>query len=378
MSELAKSSLIWRFYRFSKNTSAAYRGTMLVIFCVYFVATWSIMQSLIEIPSDQYNGLILRSFFEASLLVSICHYLVRPYLRMNMIGIHLNTEILAFGMLYLMCISFVYFLISYGFGKLSIMESTDISQITITNQDGTLDGEVKLFAIGVIGTLQSFATLCFWGIVYLVWHAQKNKTELQSQVNESQIQQLTNQLSPHFLFNTLNSIRALIFSDKEKAAEVITLLSDLLRNQMQSQMDVRSSLEKEWLTTSKYLAIEKVRFDNRLSVEVDLDESTLQQQIPTLTILTLAENAVKHGITPSKKLGVISIGSCRLDNDMWRLTVKNSVHNKIVQPGTRVGLRNIKKRLEFMFGSKFTCSSNHLDNEFIFTMELPYAKSINR
>ena len=378
MSSAVEPNWFVNYYRNSRNTSKSYRAAMLIMFWLHFILTWSVMLSLIEVPERHYNDIILRSFLEASLLVAVCHCLLRPYLRMNLIGSSVDIKGSLKGLLYVALISFIYFLSSYSMGQMSFLKGTDISQIQVMTQKGELGGEVTLLAIAIIGTLESFATLFLWSVAYLVWQFHKNKKELQVQVNESQIQQLTNQLSPHFLFNTLNSIRALIFADQEKAAEVITLLSDLLRNQMQSQIQIQSTLEQDWLLTSKYLAIEKVRFDKRLKLTVDLDESTLQEQIPTLTLLTLAENAIKHGISTSSKPGFIHIKSQTITPDTWRLSVINSVYSPKDQPGTRVGLHNVKKRLELMFARQYKFASA-LDNEqFTVSMELPHVKSTNR
>lgn len=378
MSSAVESTWLFNFYLNSRNTSKSYRAAMLIMFWLHFILTWSVMLSLIEVPERHYNDIILRSFLEAALLVGVCHCLIRPYLRMNLIGSSVDIRSTLKGLLYVAFISFIYFLLSYSMGQMSFLKGTDISQIQVVTQKGKIGGEVTLLAIAIIGTLESFATLFLWSVAYLVWHFHKNKKELQVQVNESQIQQLTNQLSPHFLFNTLNSIKALIFADQEKAAEVLTLLSDLLRSQMQSQIKIQSTLEQDWLLTSKYLSIEKVRFDKRLELIVDLDESTLRESIPTLTLLTLAENAIKHGIATSSKPGFICIESQSVTANMWRLSVTNTVHSPKNQPGTRVGLHNIKKRLELMFARQYTFSSA-LDNKlFTVSMELPYAKSVNR
>ncbi|MGX9463099.1 sensor histidine kinase [Shewanella sp. A14] len=370
--------MLTQFYQHSRNTSKSYRAAMMIMFWLHFVLTWSVMLSLVEMPQHHYSDIILRSFLEASLLVFICHCLLRPYLRMNMLGASMDIRVTFLGLAYIFFVSFIYFLLSYGLGKLSFLQSTDISQIQVMTQEGKLGGEVTTLAIFVIGILESFATLFLWCVAYLVWQFHKNKKELQLEVNESQIQQLTNQLSPHFLFNTLNSIRALIFADQEKAAEVVTLLSDLLRNQMQSQMKIKSTLEQDWLITDKYLAIEKVRFDKKLQLTVQLAEATLNQKIPTLTLLTLAENAIKHGISTSRKPGFIHVESEVLNDDYWRLTITNSVFAQKVLPSTKVGIHNVKKRLELMFANKYQFFNGLDQDQFLVSMELPYVKSANR
>ncbi|WP_298442027.1 histidine kinase [uncultured Ferrimonas sp.] len=350
---------------------------MLIFFC-HFILTWSVLHSLVDVPEQYSEPLIVRSLLEATLLLSICHMLVRPYLRANMLTLSITSQLIAKSIIYLMVISLIYFLLSYSLGKLDSLAVTDITQIQVESQSGSVKGQMTLWTLIILGTGESFITLMTWSVIYLAFKYQKNKKTLQAEVTSSQIQQLTNQLSPHFLFNTLNSIRALIYADQDKAAEVITLLSDLLRKQMHSQLEMKSILKDDWSITENYLSIESVRFEDRLTLNCDFEPGTLTQTMPTLTLLTLAENAIKHGISPSSKAGYLSISSNQLTADRWCLEVKNSVFNAVDTPGTRIGIHNIKKRLELMFGSDFCFSSQLMDEYFLVRIELPYVKSLNR
>lgn len=371
-------ALLSRFWAQSRNTSKLYRAVMLLIFGLHFILTWAAMQSLIPGVEQFANALVARALLEASLFTGICHFLVRPYLRLNLVGTSLDPVSIAFGLLYLMGLSAFYFCTSTALGKLQFLNATDLSQLQVLAQQGQQGGEVSFLAMIVMGSAESFVTLSLWSFVYLGWHFQKNKRALQQQVNQSQIQQLTKQLSPHFLFNSLNSIRALIFADQERAAEVLTLLSDLLRTQMQSQMKVRSTLQQEWQLTKKYLEIEKVRFDDRLTLQVKLDEQTLHQEIPTLTLLTLAENAIKHGISQSSQPGFITLQSYTNDEQTWCLEVINSHVSPQNTSGTRVGQLNVKKRLELVHGKHSQFVTSDKNQQYQVWMELPYVKSLNR
>ncbi|QPG05756.1 histidine kinase [Salinimonas marina] len=360
------------------NTSKLYRALMLLIFGLHFILTWAAMQSLLPGVGQYANALVTRALLEAVLFTGICHFLVRPYLRLNLVGITLAPTPIALGLLYLMLLSVIYFCASFAMGKLQFLNATDLSQLQVLAQQGQPGAEVSLLAMIVMGSAESFVTLSLWAFVYLGWHFQKNKRSLQRQVNQSQIQQLTNQLSPHFLFNSLNSIRALIFADQERAAEVLTLLSDLLRTQMQAQMKTRSTLQQEWQLTKKYLEIEKVRFDERLMLDIQLDDQTLHQEIPTLTLLTLAENAIKHGISQSSQPGFIRMHSYITKEHTWCLEVVNSHFSQARAPGTRVGQHNVKKRLELLYGNRSQFITREENQQYQVWMELPYVKSLNR
>ena len=360
------------------NTSKLYRAVMLLIFGLHFILTWAAMQSLLPEVEQYANALVTRALLEAALFTGICHFLVRPYLRLNLVGITLAPKPVAWGLLYLLLLSVIYFCASFAMGKLQFLNATDLSQLQVLAQQGQPGAEVSLLAMIVMGSAESFVTLSLWAFVYLSWHFQKNKRLLQRQVNQSQIQQLTNQLSPHFLFNSLNSIRALIFADQERAAEVLTLLSDLLRTQMQAQMKTRSTLHQEWQLTKKYLEIEKVRFDERLRLDIELDDKTLHQEIPTLTLLTLAENAIKHGISQSSQPGFIRMHSYIQEDHSWCLEVVNSHFSQDRAPGTRVGQHNVKKRLELVYGNQSQFITREENQQYQVWMELPYVKSLNR
>lgn len=365
-----------RFFREILVTSKAYRFTMLAMFVGHFIFTWSVMHSLFDSSQNITEHLIVRGFLEALLLVLICHCLVRPYLRLNMLAISMTSQMIARAFVYLIFVSVIYFLISYSLGKTDVLSATDISRINIQNQSGFVAGESNLWLTAILGIGGSFITLTTWSMLYLIFKYQINKRELQEEMNSIQIQQLTSQLSPHFLFNTLNSIRALIFADQERASNAITLLADLLRSQMQTQLQSQTTFKSDWATTKNYLNIELIRFEDRMTVDTDFDDEILNQPLPTLTLLTLTENAIKHGISPSSKLGFIKISAKKISTTQWQIILTNSVYNDLKQHGTQIGLRNVRKRFILLFGNNFTFSTALENQTYTVKMELPYVESI--
>lgn len=357
------------------ETSKAYRAGMLVMAIGYFLLIWATMQSLVEVPSQHLDQLMMRSLAEAVLLVGVCHFLVRPYLRFNLMGRSVPIVGALKAVCYLCVISLVFFLLSYGIGNLAFLESTNVTQVQIMNAEGAIESGVSGLSIMILGTAQSFAILVLWSITYLAWHFHDNKKALHSQVEEDQLIRLTSQLHPHFLFNTLNSIRALVFIDQDKAADMITSLSGLLRDQMSCHSSTESSFEADWRTAERYLEIESVRFDDRLSVSVNHDPEGMNQKLPPLTVLTLVENAIKHGVSGSEKPAHIDIESGFSDHRSWYLKVRNTVYGKARSDGSQVGLRTVRRRLELMFGSEVIFRAGSKGKKFTVFMELPHVES---
>lgn len=364
------------FFREILVTSRTYRFAMLAMFAGHFILTWIVMQSLFDATTSIATHLIVRALIESFLLVAVCHCLIRPYLRLHMLGLSVTVAMIGRAFVYFIGISIIFFLISFSLGKTEFFSATDISQINIEMAGGQIASEINIWLISIFGIGESFVTLATWGVLYLVFKYQKNKRELQSEMTRIQIQQLTSQLSPHFLFNTLNSIRALIYIDQDRASEAITLLSDLLRSQTQTQMKSQTSFKEDLATTKKYLSIESIRFENRMEVIIDVDEDVLNQKLPTLTLLTLTENAIKHGISVSSRKGFIKLVSKRLSPTRWFISVENSVYGDENKSGTKVGLKNVQKRFSLLFGNNFTFDVALKNQTYTVNMELPYVESI--
>ncbi len=118
------------------------------------------------------------------------------------------------------------------------------------------------------------------------------------------LERLKSHINPHFIFNSLNSIRALVDENPERARTAITELSNILRSSMQVEKMETVPLNKELDIVKDYLALEQMRFEERLKIELDIDEDTLNQPVPPMMLQTLVENAIKHGISKHYKWGV--------------------------------------------------------------------------
>jgi signal transduction histidine kinase len=205
-----------------------------------------------------------------------------------------------------------------------------------------------------------FAT--FWmivGFVYLFHFYRRHRDqeleakELESQLSQAQLQALKMQLNPHFLFNTLNAISALVEEDQIRAKQVIAKLGDLLRISLDSSSVIEIALQQELEFLEKYLEIEQVRFGERLSVEFKIEEETRNARVPNLILQPLVENAVHHGIAQNADGGRIEISALR-SNGQLRLSVRDDGSGIEYSSGAKIhegiGVGNTRERLTKLYG----------------------------
>jgi sensor histidine kinase YesM len=163
-----------------------------------------------------------------------------------------------------------------------------------------------------------------WVSIYILWHYIEftnseaiQKIKLESLIKELQLKTIKSQMNPHFIFNALNSIRALVDED-QRARQAITELSNILRSSIQADQSEVTSLEKELNIVKDYLALEYIRFADRLIVEYAIDDNTLTNQMPPMMLQTLVENAIKHGLGKQPGNCLIKIISTIEDNKhLW-------------------------------------------------------------
>ena len=195
--------------------------------------------------------------------------------------------------------------------------------------------------------------------------------ELERQATESELQALRSQIQPHFLFNMLNSINTLLYIDPEKASYTITKLSDFLRHLLYQTHEEQVFLSSELRFLKDYLSLEAMRRDD-FTYEITYSEKNLQGiQLPPNILLILAENAVKHS-TDALAPTYIYI-ECEQKEGRLYFSVRNSVP---LQPNPKhkcsgIGLPNLSRRLELLYGERFSISQERLPQEYIVTLALP-------
>ena len=358
----------------SLTSSKAYKISMLALFMLIFVVNWSITQALIVTSTDGLTMVMLRSLISAAFFIFFCHFGIRSFLKLFIVNSSISSKKIMYFIGLLFALALVSLLLSLAVTKMEYFDRLDITKIQFANDDGDFNIETNISFFFAVGVLEQVFNFFIWSLFYLAWHMYQAKKQMQKQMQLAQIQQLTNQLSPHFLFNTFNSIRALIYENQDKAADTLTQLSELFRTHLQAHLRAESSLQEEWQVSQRYLGIEQTRLEERLTVNVDIDESLYQQKLPTLTLLTLLENATKHGISPNIEPGFINITAAKKDDDFWQLSVVNSLDAHSNADSTKTGLKNIKTRLALMFNNQAVFSYEKSANQFSVILEIPYAK----
>jgi sensor histidine kinase YesM len=218
--------------------------------------------------------------------------------------------------------------------------------------------DTRTVVIAFFGQLMNLGRyVLVWIIIYYLYHILKKNREIAEQkllmenlAKSAELELLKTQLNPHFLFNALNSIKALVLIDQEKARDAIIKLSELLRFTLNYEKAPLITLNEEINEVIKYLELEQIRFGKRLEVHISLQEETLELKVPPAMVLTLAENAIKHGITQLPDGGQIFIES-KLTGSLLVLIVRNSGQLKdSFELG--IGLSNLKRRLQSLFSDK--------------------------
>jgi signal transduction histidine kinase len=201
-------------------------------------------------------------------------------------------------------------------------------------------------------------TLTAWSALYLgvknwlSWQREReNALQSSALAQKAQLEMLRYQLNPHFLFNALNSIRASVDEDSNRAKQMITQLSEFLRYSLLHESAKKIPLREEIEAVKNYLAIEKIRFEEKLSVEFDVEREAEDFRVPCFLLNPLVENAIKHGLKTGAKPLEIKISARISDNNLF-LEVANSgkLQNGSNSNGGGIGLKNVRERLEKLFG----------------------------
>jgi sensor histidine kinase YesM len=222
-------------------------------------------------------------------------------------------------------------------------------------------------------------------IVFLIkllegyWTLQKQKLQvvsLENQLHLSQLEALRAQLDPHFLFNTLHTLHALIGYDDRKAKSMLIKVTSLMRKTLEQRGRHLISLEEELEYVQNYLDIEQERFHDRLNVILDMTQQAKQLQVPALILQPLIENAFKHGISLLETAGEIRL-SAQIADGQLVLELQNSVpletkHSPI--PSNGLGLTNLKKRLTQEYGKTYTFSADRNGSFFVVRIQIEIQK----
>jgi two-component system, LytTR family, sensor histidine kinase AlgZ len=201
--------------------------------------------------------------------------------------------------------------------------------------------------------------------------AERRALELQVFAREAELRALRAQIDPHFLFNSLNSISALAISNPTAARRMCLLLADFTRSSLVVGSKKAIALSDELKITENFLEIEKVRFGDRLTVNLQIATDCLQCRVPPLLIQPLLENAIKHGIAPLVEGGNISIEAQKLGR-MLQLVVENPYDPQLTSSaGTGLGIRNVRERLSNLFAADARLELQREDGKFRVLLQVP-------
>ncbi|MES2015554.1 MAG: histidine kinase [Pseudomonadota bacterium] len=196
------------------------------------------------------------------------------------------------------------------------------------------------------------------------------KLELEVNIKDAELRALQAQINPHFFFNSLNSIRALIYQDADAAARAVSQLAGMMRHTLQAGRASTVRLADELAAVDAYLGMEKLRFDERLQLTLEIEPGLDEVAMPPMILQTLVENAVKHGVERSAGPCRITIRA-RRDGALVRLSVANQGVLTDASASTRLGLANASKRLDLLFGPRASCTLTELNDSVVASIVLP-------
>jgi two-component system LytT family sensor kinase len=215
--------------------------------------------------------------------------------------------------------------------------------------------------------LSYFLIFMLWTLVYFAVHyflnyknAEIQNLKWQASMTEIELNKLKSQLNPHFVFNSMNSIRALIDEDPLKAKEAVTQLSNILRNTLMMGRNRLVPFSEELKVVKDYLGLEAMRLEERLEVKMDIEPECMAFEVPPLMVQTLVENAIKHGIAKLTRGGLLTLKVWK-NNGMLHVEIRNSGQFKgNTESETGFGIANTEQRLTLLYQKR---ASFHIQNE---------------
>ncbi len=334
--------------------------SFLIIFTVWwsfwFILQWVLLQDL---NIEPLKGLV-DSLISNVLLASFCLLLfnnMRYYLPGRERWVYILVISVALSSLWLFLLKLI----------LKLIYKTDVIYLDFLGNSSSIR-----YAFGFLN-LVSITTLS------LLWYSRleqeednKRKADMIRLAKDAELNKLRQQLQPHFLFNSLNSISALTGSHPEKARHMIQQLADFLRGTIRKEEQLTTSYEEELQYLQLYLEIEKVRFGYRLQTHIENEEQVLAMKLPALLLQPLVENAIKFGLYDTVGEVTILI-TAKKNNGMLQVSIQNPFDEFTALPvkGTGYGLSSIKRRLYLLFSRNDLLQVKKEDGNFITIISIP-------
>jgi two-component system LytT family sensor kinase len=241
--------------------------------------------------------------------------------------------------------------------------------ILISYLSGNLNGIQEFNVLYVLASmLQSMGLFGIWSLIYLsfLYFERYNRSlKYEAALKEIELNNLKSQLNPHFIFNALNSIRALVQEDPLKSKKAITQLSNILRNVLKAQPQETIAFSEELATVKDYLALEAIRYEERIEISYEIDEYSNFFRVPPLMLQTLVENGIKHGVSKLKKGGKLELITQKVAEGL-KIQIKNS--GKFTEKKkSGYGLLNTEKRLKLIYGDQASLKIGNVSDHTVLT-----------
>lgn len=287
-----------------------------------------------------------RIFFYLEVGIIFTHFMREVILRSSLLLKDLGSQIL----------TFLLFTIVFSFFITCVVSPFEHLFHLRLNAEGRPYSYLSLF---ITNFIQFIPLLLMWNAIYFMYHfvmktrkQELDTIKLEALVRQLEVQTIKAHINPHFIFNSLNGIKALIDEEPQRARQSISQLSTILRSSLSAEKSDTVELVKELEIVKAYLDLESMRFEERLKVEIDVDEATLNNQVPPMMLQTLVENAIKHGISKQVKGGIVKIVS-DIRGGQHELLVQNTGHlNGAAKAGGGFGISSTKDRLQILYGDK--------------------------
>ncbi|MFD2366705.1 sensor histidine kinase [Pseudoduganella sp. GCM10020061] len=264
---------------------------------------------------------------------------------------------------------------------ISVVQTGFLVVADIVFRHGALLTDPEIWFLLPFLVLLWFAIFMVWTLCYAMVLSRRRalrfeleKLELEVSIKDAELRALQAQVNPHFFFNSLNSIRALIYQDADAAAKAVSQLGGIMRHSLRAGQVSTVRLADEMAAVNAYLGMETIRFESRLHLTIGIEPGLDDVALPPMALQTLVENAVKHGVEPSMGVCEIRIAA-RRDGEHVVLSVANQGWLAEASASTRLGLANTSKRLALLFGPGATCTLAEQDGWVIATITLPQVQA---
>lgn len=351
------------------NTKKPYWTAQVLGWTIFFAFQYFLLSYQGSVRYPQARELVFIQSFTATLTGFVISSFLRwAALKFNVLEKKLSSQVLWF-LIFIITASFIS----------SIAELSMLKILSAELPKDRVPMENRQYAKVVFGNAFIWGLYFFiWSILYLMYHyiviskqQEIDTLKLRSLVKELELKTIKAHINPHFIFNALNSIRAMVDEDPQRARTAITELSNILRSGINIDRSERVPLKDELNIIRDYLALEQMRFEDRLNVQYEIDGKTVNQQVPPMMWQMLVENAIKHGISHEMNGGVVKLVAQLRDNYL-ELMVENTGKLKRYNDKGGFGIKSIYERLKLLYGDNASFEIKQaLPGRVIATLRLP-------